>query len=125
MATPCCLVVEDSPMMRQLLVFALRRVGDLEVVEAEDGLDGLRHLATRRFDLVLTDVNMPVMDGLKLVQRMRRDPAHEGVPILVITTEGSREDRERALALGADAFLTKPIDAPVVVAKVKELLGRT
>jgi two-component system, chemotaxis family, chemotaxis protein CheY len=118
-----CLVVEDSPMMRQLLVFALARIKKLTVVEAEDGVDGLRKLANNKFDLVITDINMPIMDGLKLVKRIRSDEVHKDVPIIIITTEGSTEDRQRAMALGANAYITKPIQAPQVIAKVKELLN--
>jgi two-component system chemotaxis response regulator CheY len=117
-----CLVVEDSPMMRQLLVLALSRLKSLQVTEADDGVDGLRKLATGKFDIILTDINMPIMDGLKLVKRVRSDPAHKEVPIIVITTEGSNEDRQRALQLGANAYITKPIQAPQVIAKVRELL---
>ncbi len=117
-----CLVVEDSPMMRQLLVFALARVKDLKVTEADDGVDGLRKLASARFDIILTDINMPIMDGLKLVKRVRSDPAHKDTPIVIITTEGANEDRQRALQLGANAYITKPIQAPQVIATVKELL---
>jgi two-component system chemotaxis response regulator CheY len=123
MADYCCLVVEDSPVMRQLLVFALARVRNLRVVEADDGVDGLRKLAATRFDIVITDINMPVMDGLKLVRRIRSDPTHKDTPVIIITTEGSQEDRQRALQLGANAYITKPIQAPQVIAKVKELLG--
>src|SRR5262249_55402841 len=117
-----CLVVEDSPMMRQLLVFALSRVKHLRVTEADDGVDGLRKLAAGKFDIILTDINMPIMDGLKLVKRVRSDPTHKETPIIVITTEGSQEDRQRAMQLGANAYITKPIQAPQVIAKVKELL---
>src|SRR5450432_4549358 len=117
-----CLVVEDSPMMRQLLVFALSRVKNLRVVEADDGVDGLRKLAGQKFDLILTDINMPIMDGLKLVKRVRTDPTHKDTPIIIITTEGSTEDRKRALELGANAYITKPIQAPQVIAQVKQLL---
>src|SRR6476661_10400724 len=117
-----CLVVEDSPMMRQLLVFALSRVRHLRVTEADDGVDGLRKLAAGKFDIILTDINMPIMDGLKLVKRVRSDPTHKDVPIIIITTENSEEDRQRALQLGASAYITKPIQAPQVIAKVKELL---
>lgn len=118
-----CLVVEDSPMMRQLLVFALARIKRIQVTEAEDGVDALRKLATNRYDLIMSDINMPIMDGLKLVKRVRTDPVHKDVPILVITTEGAEEDRQRALSLGANGYLTKPVQAPQVVAKVRELLG--
>jgi two-component system chemotaxis response regulator CheY len=122
MAQYRCLVVEDSPMMRQLIVFALHRLRELEVVEADDGVDAMRKLAGSKFDIVVTDINMPIMDGLKLVKRIRSDDAHKNIPIIIITTEGSQEDRSRALALGANAYITKPIQAPQVIAKVKELL---
>ena len=117
-----CLIVEDSPMMRQLLVFALARVKNLRVTEADDGVDGLRKLASARYDIIVTDINMPIMDGLKLVRRVRSDPTHKDTPIVIITTEGSLEDRQRALQLGANAYITKPIQAPQVIATVKELL---
>jgi len=117
-----CLVVEDSPMMRQLLVFALARIKNLRVTEADDGVDGLRKLAGAKFDVIITDINMPIMDGLKLVKRIRIDHVHKDTPVIIITTEGSQEDRQRALRLGANAYITKPIQAPQVIAKVKELL---
>ncbi len=110
-------------MMRQLLVFALSRLKQIKVTEADDGVDGLRKLAAGKFDIVLTDINMPIMDGLKLVKRIRTDPVHKDVPIVVVTTESAEEDRQRALALGANAYIIKPIQAPQVIAKVKELLG--
>ena len=116
------LVVEDSPTMRQLIVFALRRIRGLEVVEADDGVDALRKMAATKLDIILTDINMPIMDGLKLVKRVRTDDALKAIPIVIITTEGAEEDRQRALALGANAYITKPIQAPQVIAKVKELL---
>lgn len=109
--------------MRQLIVFALHRVRGLSVVEAGDGVDALGKLAVGTFDIVLTDINMPMMDGLKLVRRIRSDEALKHVPIIIITTEGAEQDRQRALALGANAYITKPIQAPQVIAKVKELLA--
>jgi len=117
------LIVEDSPTMRHLILFALRRIPLLAVVEAGDGVDALRKLASPdRFDIILTDINMPVMDGLKLVHRVRSDPELGRIPIVIITTESAEEDRRRALALGASAYITKPIQAPQVIATVKELL---
>ncbi len=116
------LVVEDSPTMRQLIVFALSRIRGLTVIEADDGVDALKKLAAAQFDIILTDINMPIMDGLKLVKRVRADDGLKAIPIVIITTEGAEEDRQRALALGANAYITKPIQAPQVIAKVKELL---
>jgi len=119
------LVVEDSPTMRQLIVFALSRIKNLKVTEADDGVDGLKKLSSAKFDILITDINMPIMDGLKLVSMVRNDETHKLIPIVIITTEGAQEDRQRALALGANAYITKPIQAPQVISKVKELLKIT
>ena len=116
------LIVEDSPTMRQLLVFALRRLKNVEIVEAQDGMDGLRKVSSDHFDLALIDINMPVMDGLKLISLIRGDEDLKDIPICVITTEGAKEDRARALSLGANEYLTKPIQANRVLAVARSLL---
>ena len=116
------LVVDDSPTMRQLIVFALKRLRDVSITEANDGVDGLKKISSAKFDLVLTDINMPVMDGLKLVSLIRGDATHKEVPIIVITTEGGQEDKDRAMALGATSYITKPIQANNVLTVVKGLL---
>jgi two-component system chemotaxis response regulator CheY len=116
------LIVEDSPTMRQLLVFALRRLKDVEIVEAQDGMDGLRKISSDHFDLALIDINMPVMDGLKLIRLIRGEESLKEIPIVVITTEGAKEDRERALTLGANEYLTKPIQANRVLSVARNLL---
>lgn len=116
------LIVEDSPTMRQLLVFALKRLKSVDVVEAQDGMDGLRKVTSDDFDLALVDINMPVMDGLKLISLIRGEDNLRQMPICVITTEGAQEDRDRALALGADEYLTKPIQANRVLKVAKALL---
>ncbi len=118
------LIVEDSPTMRQLLVFALRRLKNVEIAEAQDGMDGLRKVSSDHFDLALIDINMPVMDGLKLISLMRGDETLRDIPIVVITTEGAQEDRERALNLGANEYLTKPIQANRVLAVARGLLEK-
>ena len=116
------LIVEDSPTMRQLLVFALNRLKNVDIVEAADGMDGLRKVTSDHFDLALIDINMPVMDGLKLIRLIRGDESLKQMPICVITTEGATEDRQRALALGANEYLTKPIQANRVLSIAKGLL---
>lgn len=120
------LVVEDSPTMRQLLTYALMRLGDIEVLEAEDGLDALRKLAARTgpVELVITDINMPNLDGLKLIARLRADDATRDVPIVVITTDSGEGDRERAMKLGATSYIEKPLQAPKVLEVARRLLGR-
>ena len=122
MADKRILIVEDSPTLRQLLVFALRRLRGVEIVEAQDGMDGLRKVSDDHFDIALIDINMPVMDGLKLIRLIRGEDALKDIPICVITTEGAAEDRERALALGANEYLTKPIQANKVLSVVRDLL---
>jgi two-component system chemotaxis response regulator CheY len=122
MAQHRILIVEDSPTMRQLLAFAVKRLKDVEIVEAQDGMDGLRKVTSDHFDLALIDINMPVMDGLKLVSLIRGEENIRDMPIVVVTTEGAKEDRERALALGANEYLTKPIQANRVLAVAKALL---
>ena len=117
------LVVEDSPTMRQLIVFALKRIRGFQIVEANDGVDGLKKLSADKFDLILTDINMPIMDGLKLVSMVRNDPHYKETPIIVITTEGATEDRERALALGANEYITKPIQTVQILETVKKLMN--
>ena len=84
------------------MLFALKGIPGLEITEASDGVDALRKLPEHSFDLVLTDINMPVMDGLKLISLIRGEESLSSMPICVITTEGAQEDRERAIALGAD-----------------------
>lgn len=110
--------------MRQLIVYALRRIRGMQVVEANDGVDALRKLAPpASYDIILTDINMPIMDGLKLVQKVRSTIEMCTIPIVIITTESAMQDRDRALALGASAYITKPIQAHQLIATVVELLG--
>ncbi len=116
------LIVEDSPTMRQLISFALKRLQGVRIVEASDGVDGLKKLSAEKFDLILTDINMPIMDGLKLVSLVRNDANYKDTPIVVITTEGAQEDRERALALGANDYITKPIQAARILDMAKAML---
>lgn len=123
MANLSILVVEDSPTMRQLITFALRRLSDVTITEASDGVDGLKKISGVKFDLILTDINMPIMDGIKLVSLIRKDEHNKDVPIIVITTEGGQEDRDRALALGANAYITKPVNAAELIETANKLLA--
>ncbi len=116
------LIVEDSPTMRQLISFALKRIRGVRIVEAGDGVDGLKKISAEKFQMIFTDINMPVMDGLKLISLVREDTNHKGIPIVVITTEGAQEDRQRALALGANDYITKPIQPNRILEVTKQLL---
>lgn len=117
------LVVDDSAAMRQQLCHALRRVAGIRTDEAGDGAEAWRKLSAGRYDLVLTDVNMPVLDGLKLVSLVRAGGPHQRVPVVVVTTEAATADRDRAMALGASAYLVKPVQSRQVVETVRALLG--
>lgn len=118
------LVVDDSQAMRRSIVVALQRLEGVTCAEAGDGAEALRMFAQQgRFDLLVTDINMPLMDGLKLIAHVRQDPARRQMPIVVITTESAEADRSRALALGASAYLVKPVQAKAVIDTVRGLLG--
>jgi len=116
------LVVEDSPTMRQLISFSLKRFKNAKIIEAVDGVDALKKLSGEKIDLILTDINMPVMDGLKLVSLVRQNAQLKEIPIIIITTEGAEEDRERGLALGANAYISKPIQSSHLIKTISELL---
>lgn len=115
------LIVDDSSSMRQLLSQVCQRLGDVAVTEALDGLDALKRLSTGRFDLMFVDVNMPLLDGLKLIQRARAQAQHQGMRICVCTTEAETE--EQARALGADFFLPKPTQRREVERVLQEVFA--
>ena len=119
------LVVEDSPTMRQLISFAIKRIPSSHVIEASDGVDALKKLSSNKIDLILADINMPVMDGLKLVSLVRGNPAYKNIPIIIITTEGAEEDRKRALSIGANAYLPKPIQTQELLKLVNSYLAES
>jgi len=121
---PNIMVVEDSPTMRQLITFTLKRMPGYNVVEAVDGMDALKKLRAEPFDLILADINMPVMDGLKLVGLLRNDSRYRKTPIIMITTESTEEDRKKAMAVGATAYLSKPIQTQDLLKIVQEFLGK-
>lgn len=120
---PNILVVEDSPTMRQLISFAIKRIPSSHVIEATDGVDALKKLSSEKIDLILADINMPVMDGLKLVSLVRGNPVYKNIPIIMVTTEGAEEDRKRALAIGANAYLPKPIQTQELLKLVNKYLA--
>ena len=118
------LVVEDSATMRSLIVSTLEDLDDLvKVDEAESGFEALRLLPRDSYDLIVTDINMPDINGLELVSFVRRDPKHAGARLLIVSTEGSDRDREKGLELGADAYLVKPFDPAELARVATELLA--
>lgn len=117
------LAVDDSPSLRQMVGFVLRGAG-FEVIEAVDGQDAVDKLRTRTVDLVLTDQNMPRMDGLTLVRRLRADPRTTATPILMLTTESSAEMKQAGREAGATGWLVKPFDPERLTEVVNKVLPR-
>ena len=119
------LVVEDSTSMRAYLT-TLIEAGtesyELEVVEAASGFEALKTLPHHKFDAILTDINMPDINGLELVSFLKKNPFYRAIQIMVISTESTEEDRRRAAALGAEEYLVKPFQAGELVEKLRRLL---
>jgi two-component system chemotaxis response regulator CheY len=118
------LVVDDTPALRTQVAQLLRSRCPATVIEAENGVQALKRMQEHVFALMVTDVNMPLLDGLKLTSLVRQDPVHKGIPILVMTTEANQVDRSRALAMGASDYLKKPAADDDVVRRVQSLLAR-
>ena len=113
------LAVDDSASMRQMVSFTLQNAG-YEVVDAVDGMDAWHKASQRRFDLVLTDQNMPNLDGLGLTRRLRENANFKTTPILILTTESSAEMKQAGRAAGATGWMVKPFDP----AKLIEVSGK-
>ena len=117
------LTVDDSASIRLTTRVTLSNAG-YAVTEAVDGLDGLNKLKGGEYDLVVTDLNMPNMDGLTMIRELRTLPAHTGVPVIFLTTESDGEIKAQAKAAGATGWLTKPFDPESLVKIAKKVLGR-
>jgi two-component system, chemotaxis family, chemotaxis protein CheY len=114
------LTVDDSRTMLDMLRVALVNRG-FEVVQAENGREGLEALKRGAFDVVISDVNMPVMDGFTFIRNLRKEPAHAGLPVLILTTETSREKRDEGRAAGATGWIVKPFDPEKLVATIRKV----
>jgi two-component system chemotaxis response regulator CheY len=108
------LTVDDSKTMRDMVSFTLRKAG-FDVNEAEDGKKALAVLSTAKFDLIITDLNMPVMDGISLIKNVRSNSQHRGVPILILTTESDGAKKADGKAAGATGWLVKPFSPEKLV----------
>ena len=115
------LAVDDSASMRQMVTFTLKNAG-YNVVEAVDGQDALEKANTRDFDLVLTDQNMPRMDGLGLTRKLRANPKFKSTPILILTTESSDEMKQAGRGAGATGWLVKPFDPVKLVEVIRKVV---
>ena len=104
------LITEDSPTMRSLLVSTIETLEGYEIVEASSGFEALRLLPREKVDLIITDINMPDINGLELISYVKNNPNYRNIPLFIISTESSEKDREKGLALGADEYLVKPFN---------------
>ena len=114
------LITEDSPTMRSLLTSTIEALEGYEIVEAASGFEALRLLPRGKVDLIITDINMPDINGLELISYVKNNPHYRDIPLFIISTERSEKDMEKGLALGADEYLTKPFEP----ARLQELIIR-
>jgi two-component system chemotaxis response regulator CheY len=119
------LIVEDSATMRSLLASSLEDLDvPVKIIEAESGFEALRLLPRETFDLVVTDINMPDINGLELVSFIKGNERYTEIPLIIVSTEGSERDRHKGMGLGADAYLVKPFEPEDFRQVVTELLHR-
>jgi two-component system chemotaxis response regulator CheY len=115
------LTVDDSTSVRKLVEFTLKSKG-FQVVSAEDGQEALELLEKDKFDAIILDINMPRMDGLQFLQKMKPNHAYAAIPVIVLTTEGLEADRDRAMELGATAYIVKPFKPTQLLGLIDEML---
>jgi len=115
------LVVDDDPTTRKLIGLFLKAKG-YQVAYAENGLDGIEKIGMENPNLIITDLNMPYMDGIEFVKSVRADPARAEIPILMVTTEADPEERERAMSVGVNGYLVKPVTAEMVTQNIRHIL---
>ena len=113
------LVVEDSAAMRSFIASTVEEIEGVNVTAAESGFVALKELPRREFSLIITDINMPDINGLELIRFIRENERYKQTPLIIVSTESSQRDRERGLALGANAYLVKPF-TPVALRELVE-----
>ena len=119
---PSILAVDDSASMRQMVSFTLKGAG-YDVVEAADGVQALAAAKRQSFDLVITDVNMPNMDGIALIKELRGLPTYKFTPLLMLTTESSPEKKQQGKGAGATGWIVKPFNPDQLIKTVQKVLG--
>lgn len=125
MSTKTILIADDSPTMRAMLVAIIEELGDYQTVEASSGFEALRLLPRDHVDLILTDINMPDINGLELISYLRTNPNYKYIPIFIISTEGSVHDVEKGKRLGADEYVVKPFSPATLQQLIDVYLNKT
>lgn len=117
------LIVEDSSTTRALIRAVIDELGDFETAEAASGFEALKMLPQQEFDLIITDINMPDINGLELINFVRSNARYSHVPIIIVSTERSEEDKKRGMALGATAYVTKPFKSLELQEAIQKIIG--
>jgi two-component system chemotaxis response regulator CheY len=117
------LIVEDSKAIRSMIRVSLEEAGGFFAIEAGNGFEALKTLPTRRFDLVITDINMPDINGLELIGFVKSNPEYKDIPLVIVSTEKSDEDKKRGMALGASGYVVKPFTKGELMQAVNKALG--
>ena len=117
------LIVEDSATTRALIRAVIDEIGEFETVEASSGFEALKMLPQQQYDLIITDINMPDINGLELISFVRNNPRFTHLPIVIVSTERSEEDKKRGMALGATAYVTKPFKSFELQEIIKKTIG--
>ena len=115
------LTVDDSPSVRKLVEFTLKAKG-IQVGSAGDGQEALEMMAKEKFDAIILDINMPRMNGLTFLEKIRSDGAYASIPVIMLTTEGQEEDKDKAVSLGATAYIVKPFKPTQLLGLVEKIL---
>ncbi|MEI6214564.1 MAG: response regulator [Desulfuromonadales bacterium] len=110
MSTKTIMIADDSATMRAMLIAAIETLDDFRIIEAASGFEALRLLPREHVDLILTDINMPDINGLELISYLRNNPNYRNTPVFIISTEGSTKDVEKGRQLGANEYLIKPFN---------------
>lgn len=119
------LIVEDSKAIRSMIRVSIEEVGEFFAVEANNGFEALRTLPTRPFDLIITDINMPDINGLELIGFVKSNPSYRDIPLIIVSTEKTEEDKKRGMALGAAGYVVKPFRKEDLITVVKKALERS
>jgi two-component system chemotaxis response regulator CheY len=117
------LIVEDSKAIRSVIRIALEEAGDFFAAEANNGFEALRTLPSRKFDLIITDINMPDINGLELIGFVKANPSYKDIPLIIVSTEKTEEDKKRGMALGAMGYVVKPFKKEDLMVLVKKAVG--
>ena len=117
------LVVEDSSTMRSLIVSTIELLDDIDITETSSGFEALKILPHKKFDVILTDINMPDINGLELVSFVKNNAEYKDIPLIIISTEGSDKDIERGLSLGANEYIIKPFKPDELQKVIEKFLG--